>query len=208
MAECLKQHASRLIITDDSHRQNVDAQIREIVDCVRAAAGNDAAFAMLQDQDRSLARDPRDLAKNEFVGHQIAEDSDRHLWERFDDLPQATAQLFGLFGMLIHRVSDLRSRLHSLGETTSSTAGVTTVPTTGSDFLTPGVFGPRSCEHGIHSVSRVGEFHFHGNDCQRLRARQISAQIDRILFGGDESVRLRCAAAAQQSRISFSLYAW
>ena len=89
---------------------------------------------------------PSRSAKNEFVGDEIAENSDRHLWKRFDNLPQATAQLFSLFGMLIHRVSDLRSRLNSRGETTSWTDHVTTVPTIRrSDFFTPGVFGPRSC---------------------------------------------------------------
>ena len=53
---------------------------------------------MLEDQDRGFAGHTRDLAKNEFVGNQVAKYGNGHFGKRLDNLPQA----FGLFRMLTH----------------------------------------------------------------------------------------------------------
>ena len=86
VAESLEQQAAGLVVADDADRQHVDAQVGEIIDGIGSAAGHDAAFAMLENQHRSLARNARDFAENKFVGHQVAEHGDGDLGERFDDL--------------------------------------------------------------------------------------------------------------------------
>ena len=57
------------------------AQRSQVHDGVAAAAGNDGTFAMLQDEHRRLARDARNFAKNEFVGHQIGQHGDGDVWQ-------------------------------------------------------------------------------------------------------------------------------
>ena len=76
VAKRLEQQASGLIVADHADRQHVDAQIREILDRIRAAAGHDAALPMFKNQNRSLARHPRDFGKNKFVRHQVAKHGD------------------------------------------------------------------------------------------------------------------------------------
>src|SRR5271170_1658116 len=53
-------------------------------------------------------------------------------------------------------------------------------------------------QHGIHNVSRVGQFHLDGDDRQRRERRQISAQVHRIFFGGDEAAALTALPELQQ----------
>src|SRR2546421_2974832 len=45
-------------------------------------------------------------------------------------------------------------------------------------------------QDGIHSVSCVQQFHFHRNNSQGFESRQISIQVDCVLFRGDESASL------------------
>ena len=88
MPEGAQQQLSRLIVAHDSNRQDVHSEVGKIVDGIRAAARNHRAITVLQDQHGRFARDPRNLAEDEFVGHQVREHGDRELGKRFDDLPQ------------------------------------------------------------------------------------------------------------------------
>ena len=89
MAESAQQQLSRLVVAHDSNRQDVHSEVGEVVDGIRAAAGNHLAIAVLQNQHGRFARDARNLAEHEFVGDQVREDGDRELGKRFDNLPQS-----------------------------------------------------------------------------------------------------------------------
>ena len=67
------------------------------ITALAAAAGNNGALAMLQDEHRRFARDARDLAEDEFVGDQIGQDGDRYVGKRLDDLLPAF-RVFQVFG--------------------------------------------------------------------------------------------------------------
>ena len=52
-------------------------------------------------------------------------------------------------------------------------------------------------EHGIHSVSCVGEFHLYRDNGQRSKCGQISAQIDRVFFCSHKTVGLTALPQGQ-----------
>ena len=101
MAKKLQQHPSRLVVTNGADRQHVHSQVGQIVDRVGSAARHHGAFAMLQDQHRSLARHARDFSIHEFVGHQVPQHRDGDLGEGFDNLPQP----FDFLQMFRHRIA-------------------------------------------------------------------------------------------------------
>ena len=86
--EEFQQQTTWFVIAQHAHRQNVDAQVREVVDGIRAAAGHNRSFSMLENQNRRLARNARDFPENELIGYQISHDCDGCLGEGFDDPPQ------------------------------------------------------------------------------------------------------------------------
>ncbi len=96
LVQPLQQQAAGLVVADDADRKNVDAQRSQVHHRIAAAAGNHGALAMLQDQHRRLARDARNLAKDEFVGHQVGQHGDRDVGERLDDLLPAL-RIFQVF---------------------------------------------------------------------------------------------------------------
>src|SRR6185437_3283084 len=61
MAESTQQKATRIVVADNSHRQNIDPEVREIVGGVRSATGNNDAFAMAKDEHRRLSRHARNF---------------------------------------------------------------------------------------------------------------------------------------------------
>src|SRR5439155_6879005 len=73
MTEASQQQSAGLVVADNSNRQNVDAQVCQIVHRVGAAAGNNCAFAMSKNEDWGLTRDAGYFAEYEFVGDHIAE---------------------------------------------------------------------------------------------------------------------------------------
>ena len=77
------------IVADDADRKHVDAQVGEIIYRIGAAAGDDGAFAMFEDEYGRFARDAGDFAEDKFVGHQVAENGDGDFGEGFDDLLEA-----------------------------------------------------------------------------------------------------------------------
>jgi hypothetical protein len=86
VAERLEQQASGLIVAHDADGQDIDAEVGQIVDGVGAASGHHGAFAIAQDQNRRLPRNSRDLPKDKFVRHQVADYGDGDLGERGHDL--------------------------------------------------------------------------------------------------------------------------
>src|SRR5262249_2040233 len=73
LPEGLQQFTTSFVIANDTDRQYIHTEVREIVNRIRSSARHDRTAAMLQDQYRRLTAHPRDLAKNEFVGHQVAQ---------------------------------------------------------------------------------------------------------------------------------------
>src|SRR6266436_4894991 len=53
-------------------------------------------------------------------------------------------------------------------------------------------------QHGIHSVSCVGQFHFDWDHRQRRQRGQISAQVDCVFFCRHEAVSLAALSQVQQ----------
>src|ERR1700688_1038157 len=105
MTKTFQEQAASLIVAHHSHRQNIDAQVRKIIDRVGPSARHEAALPMLQDQHRRFSRDARDFPKNEFVGHQVADHGDGDLGKGLNNLFQPL--LF--FGMFRHLDAELRS---------------------------------------------------------------------------------------------------
>src|SRR5882762_1287757 len=75
------QQPSGFVVPYYSHWQYVDSQVGKIIDGIRPASGKDSAFAMLQDQDRGLARNARDLPEHKLIRNQVSEDGYSHLGE-------------------------------------------------------------------------------------------------------------------------------
>ena len=73
-----------VIVADGGDGKNLGAKSGEIIGSVCSAARDDLRFAMLQDEDRGLARDASDVADLEGVGNEIAEDNDGFGGEAFD----------------------------------------------------------------------------------------------------------------------------
>src|SRR6266536_3527770 len=105
MTKASQQQSAGLIVADDSNRQNIDAQVRKIVDCVGAATGNNCAFAMSKNEDGSLARNAGYFAEYEFVGDHIAEHGHSHAWEALHDLGQAIGFSWGLAHVLTNSLT-------------------------------------------------------------------------------------------------------
>ena len=98
MAEGAEQQAPGIVVADNSNRKHVDAEIGKIVDRVGAAAGDDGALAMPQDEHRRLAGDARNFAEDKFVRDHVAEHRHGDARECSDDLAQAV----GFFGYAGH----------------------------------------------------------------------------------------------------------
>jgi len=62
--ECLDEQFAGLIVADHSNRENIDAEIGEIIDGVSTTTRNELALAMLENEDRSLSRDTLNVAKH------------------------------------------------------------------------------------------------------------------------------------------------
>ena len=82
------QRISGGIIAYSGDGQNARAERREVVGGVGSAAGNNLSFAMLEDQDGCFARDARDFAILEFIGHEITEENDSFRGELLDALAE------------------------------------------------------------------------------------------------------------------------
>ncbi len=98
VTERFDQQAAWLVIANYTDGQDIDIEGGQIAHGIRAAAWNQRSLAVLQDQDRSFARDTGDFTVDEFVGNQVAQNCDRSFGERLDDLLEAV----GFFGVLGH----------------------------------------------------------------------------------------------------------
>src|SRR5205085_8581668 len=70
--EGVQQLAAGGVITYDPYRQHSHAEVGEIANGVATAARDDVALAVLEDEHWRLARNPRNLAKDELISHQIS----------------------------------------------------------------------------------------------------------------------------------------
>jgi len=82
------QRVSRGVIAHRRDGQDARTERREIIGGVGSAAGNNLSFAMFDDQDRRFARDARDFAILELIGHEITEENDRFRSEPLDALAE------------------------------------------------------------------------------------------------------------------------
>jgi len=74
VSKILDEGVSSRVVTDRSDGMDACTESRKIVGGVGAAAGKKVRFAVTEDEDRSLARDTRDLAELKFVGDKITEE--------------------------------------------------------------------------------------------------------------------------------------
>src|SRR5437763_862997 len=88
-----QQQATGIVVADDSYGKNINPEVCKIVCRVSAAAGNDGALAVTQNQDGRLPRDARDFAEDKFVCNHVTEDGDGESWKRFDDLAKMISVL-------------------------------------------------------------------------------------------------------------------
>ena len=79
-----QQPAAGLVAADDADQSRAAAERRDVVGGVAAAARHDLGRVVLEDQHRRLARDARDAAVDELVGHDVADDGDRPAPQRVD----------------------------------------------------------------------------------------------------------------------------
>jgi hypothetical protein len=89
VAEASQQQAPRVVVSYDSNRQYVDPEVGKIVHRIGAAAGDDSALTMPQDEYWGLTGDAGDFAEDEFVRHHVAENRHSDAGECGHDLPQA-----------------------------------------------------------------------------------------------------------------------
>ena len=80
----LQQPPAGLVAAGDTHGHRSTAERRHVARRVPGSAGNDLGRVVVENEDRRLARDARQLAIDEFVDDEIAEDGDACLVERVD----------------------------------------------------------------------------------------------------------------------------
>ncbi len=59
------------IVADDAHGKHIHLEIGQVHDRVAAATRHNGALAVLQNEHRGLARNPRNLTIDKLVGHQV-----------------------------------------------------------------------------------------------------------------------------------------
>jgi hypothetical protein len=85
----IEQLAASFVIANDADRQDARTEVGEIADGVGGAARICFRAAVAKNQDRSFARDARDLAGNEFIEDEIAHDGNRLARKGSDEIEQA-----------------------------------------------------------------------------------------------------------------------
>src|SRR5580700_2345588 len=103
VAKGAEKKLTGLIVTDDADGKHVDSEIGEVVDGIAAAAGDDLAVVMLENQDGSFAGDARNFAEHELVGNQVGEHSHGQLGERLDEFLETV-----VFFMFAHSIMATR----------------------------------------------------------------------------------------------------
>jgi hypothetical protein len=108
VAKGFQQQPPGFVVADQADRQHIHAECGQVVDGIGAAAGNHGALAMFEDKHGSFPRHARDFAVDKFIGHEIAEHSDRRFGEGLDD-PVKAVEFFRMFGHPVSRAN--RNRL-------------------------------------------------------------------------------------------------
>jgi hypothetical protein len=87
--------AARLVTTRQPHDGDSSAKSCRVVGGVAGAARQDLGRVVLENQDRSFARDTRDASVDELVREQITEDDDASCREAIDELEKPLARDLG-----------------------------------------------------------------------------------------------------------------
>jgi hypothetical protein len=88
-AKIFYEGSATLVVADNTYGQHARAEISEIVDGVRGAAGISLGAAVTENQDRRFARNTRNFAGYEFIQNEIANNTDRLTRESGHDVEQA-----------------------------------------------------------------------------------------------------------------------
>jgi hypothetical protein len=78
-AEVFEEREARPVVADRADWKDASAEIGEIIERVRAAAGESASSAVAQNEDGSFARDAGDFAGYELIEDEITHKRDRLL---------------------------------------------------------------------------------------------------------------------------------
>src|SRR5215475_14437265 len=89
LGKILEKLPAFFIIADDANRNRMCAEGVEIMDCIRAASRNHLRLAVIQNEDRSFARNARDFAVDKYISYEIAEDDNALTIESIDDFAKS-----------------------------------------------------------------------------------------------------------------------
>src|SRR2546427_491636 len=89
LGKIFEKGLSLRVIAHNSDGNRLRTKRPKIVNCVRAATGNDLRLSMIEDEHRRLPRNSGNLAVHEHVGNEIAKNDDSFAFEAFDNRPQA-----------------------------------------------------------------------------------------------------------------------
>ena len=168
MFESLEQETSGFVIPHYTDGKDVHPQFSKIVDGISCSAGNHRALAVFQDEDRGFARDARNLAKDELVGHQITKNCNGNAGKYFDDLQQPL--VFVMFGQKwILSASSSALQLFRDG-----------------------------AQNRVYRIAWVDQFHLERGNEDRLQCSHVFFEIDGILFRSDKPARLMTLSQLQE----------
>ena len=94
----VEQPPPGLVTAGDANRGRRTAERRHVAGGIPGAAGNDVRRVVVEDEDRRLARDARQLAVDELVDDEIPEDGDARPGELVDELQESAWVNDGLGG--------------------------------------------------------------------------------------------------------------
>ena len=100
-----EQAAAFGIRADHAHQTRAAAKGRDVVGRVARPAGHHLRRVVLEDQDRRLPGDAGDLAVDELVGDDVADDEDTAVREAVDEREQPLLAL-GLAGLRMNGTGD------------------------------------------------------------------------------------------------------
>ena len=89
VAHGVQEPAARFVLSDDAHHAGRTAERGDVARRVAGAARDNLRRIVIEDEDGRLARHARDVAVDELVDDEIAEDGRSHAGEAVDELEQA-----------------------------------------------------------------------------------------------------------------------
>jgi hypothetical protein len=105
-----KQAAPFRVRPDEAGERHPPPEGRQVIGRVAGSPGDRLGGVVLENQDRGLSRDPRDLAVDELVGNQITDHEDAAARETVDERQQTLLAL-GIAWQRVNRPRDQHFRL-------------------------------------------------------------------------------------------------